>query len=417
MLQTFIITLREGVEAALVIAIAVSYLARIGRRDLFPTVYKAVVTALVASIGVAWLFTRIQWNQEAYEGWTQLVSAVFVFSMVVWMNRHARGVKGEIESGLQETSGARRARSGVFLFVFLMIFREGVETVLLLISVRFNTAGILEVFALCAGFACSILFGVSFVRGSIRINIGRFFRMTTVILMVVAVQLTITGFHELSEGGVLPSSREEMALIGPIVRHDVFFVVTILAMAAFLLLMDWRGRLQPRLDGLEGAALRKATWSASRERLWVVGSCAAATVFILALTAEFIYAKSATELSPATPLEVVDGRARIPVSVFSDGNLHRFTLQNDGVNIRMIVIRRPDQSLATALDACEICGSQGYYQDGANVICKNCASAIFVPTIGIAGGCNPVPLASRVEGDMLVVEAGDLIAGGRYFRH
>ncbi len=417
MLQTFIITLREGVEAALVIAIAVSYLAKIGRRDLFPAVYKSVVTALVASIGVAWLFTRIQWNQEAYEGWTQLVSAVFVLSMVVWMNRHASGVKGAIESGLQETSGSGRARSGVFLFVFLMIFREGVETVLLLAAVQFNTAGILEVFGLCAGFGLAILFGVSFVRGSIRIDIRRFFRMTTVILMVVVVQLTITGFHELSEGGVLPSSREEMALIGPIVRNDVFFVITILAMAAFMLLMDWRGRSKPSLDGMEGAALRKAVWTARRERLWMVGSCIAASVFILTLTGEFIYAKSATELSPGTPLEVVDGKARIPVSSVGDGNLHRFTLQNDGVNIRMIVIRRPDQTLATAFDACEICGSQGYYQDGANVICKNCASAIFVPTIGIAGGCNPIPLPSRIEGGMLVVEAGKLIEGLRHFRH
>jgi uncharacterized membrane protein len=366
---------------------------------------------------VAWLFTRIAWNQEAYEGWTQLASAAFVLSLVVWMNRHARGVKGAIESGLQETSGSRGARGGVFLFVFLMIFREGVETVLLLAAVQFNTAGILEVFALVAGLAASVLFGVSFVRGSLRVDIGRFFRITTVILTVVAAQLTLTGLHELSEGGVLPSSREEMALIGPVVRHDVFFVVLILAMAAFMLLMDWRGRRPPRLEGLEGAAFRKAAWSARRERLWVVASCAAAGVFILTLTGEFIYAKSATELSAAAPLTVVDGKARIPLAVFSDGNLHRFLLQDGGVNIRMIGIRRPDQTVATALDACEICGSQGYYQDGANVICKNCASAIFVPTIGIAGGCNPVPLASRVEGGMVVVETAALVAGARHFRH
>ena len=78
----------------------------------------------------------------------------------------------------------------------------------------------------------AILFGVMFVKGSVRINLQKFFRVTTVILFFVAAQLIISGLHELSENGVLPSSREEMALIGPIVRNDLFFFVTIVALAA-----------------------------------------------------------------------------------------------------------------------------------------------------------------------------------------
>ncbi len=88
MLQTFVITLREGVEAALVIAIAVAYLRKTGRLDLMPAVYRALVTAVIACFIAAWGFTKIDMNEDAYEGWMLLVSAVFVFSMVVWMNRH-----------------------------------------------------------------------------------------------------------------------------------------------------------------------------------------------------------------------------------------------------------------------------------------------------------------------------------------
>jgi high-affinity iron transporter len=267
------------------------------------------------------------------------------------------------------------------------------------------------------GLGLAVLFGVSFVRGSIRINLRSFFRMTTVILSVIVVQLAITGLHELSESQVLPSSRREMALIGPIVSNEAFFFVAILALAGVMLLMEYRRRRAPALDGLTGAALRKARWSVQRERLWMTASCAATTLFILAITAEFIYAKSTTELSTAIPVSVVNGMVSIPVATVSDGNLHRFSIEQDGASIRIIVIRRPDQSLVAAFDACQICGNQGYYQNGPNVICKNCGSAIFIPSIGTRGGCNPIPLESRVEGGQLVIPAGKILPGVKLFRN
>jgi high-affinity iron transporter len=408
MLQTLVIALREGVEAALVIAIAVACLRKIRREDLLTAVYRAFGVAVIASLFAAWLLSKARIGEEAYEGWTLLASAVFVFSLVVWMNRHARSLKGEIETRLQKSSAGTGAWWGVFLFVFLMVFREGVETVLMLAAVKFDSSGLLDTFGVVLGLALAVLFGVSFVRGTLRVNVRAFFKMTTAILMIVVAQLTITGLHELSEGRILPSSREEMALIGPIVRNDIFFFVAILAMAGTMLLMEWRGRRVASPAGLQGAALRKAKWSARRERLWVLGSCSATGLFILAITAEFIYAKAATELSAAVSVSAVDGVVRIPVSTVNDGNLHRFSIQSDGVTVRMIVIRRPDQTLAAAFDACEICGNQGYYQKGPNVICKNCASAIFIPTIGMKGGCNPIPLESRVESGQLIIEAGKL---------
>jgi FTR1 family protein len=415
MLQTFVIALREGVEAALVIAIAIAYLRKIERTDFLGTVYKACATAVFASIVVAALMSRLQMNAEHFEGWMLLASAVFVLTLVLWMNRHARGLKGEIETRLQQRTGRTASRWGIFLFVFLMIFREGVETVLMLMAFRFDTSGVMELLGTVMGLGLAVLFGVSFVRGTIRVNLRTFFRMTTVILMVVVLQLAITGLHELSEAQVLPSSRQEMAMIGPLVRNDVFFFVAILALAATMLLFEWRRRRAPEAPGLEGAALRKAKWSARRERLWVAASCSAASLFMLAITAEYIYAKSATELSAATELTVENGVARIPVAAVNDGELHRFAIQSAGVGIRIIAIRRPDQSIAVAFDACQICGNQGYYQKGPNVICKNCASAIYIPTIGSSGGCNPIALESRVEGDQVIIPAEKLFAGALHF--
>jgi FTR1 family protein len=411
MLSTFVITLREGVEAALVIAIAVAYLKKSGRLDLMPTVYRALATAVGACFLAAWGFTKIDYNEDAYEGWTLLVSAVFVLSLVVWMNRHGGKLKGEIETRLQKDTTAGSGQWGVFLFVFLMIFREGVETVLMLAAVRLDTSGILEAIGAILGIGLAVLFGVSFVRGTIRINLKQFFSMTTAILMVVVAQLAITGLHELSESQFLPSGPREMALIGPIVKNETFFFVTILALAAAMILLEWRQRRTPKVQDLQGAALRKARSSARRERFWMIASCTASCVFIVMITAEFIYARETTALSAAVPVALDNGAVRIPVAQVSGGNLHRFELNDAGTSVRFIVIEKADHTLATAFDACAICGTQGYYQKGPEVICRNCASAIVISTIGVAGGCNPIPLKSHIDGATLVIDAAALEPG------
>ncbi|HEX4274732.1 MAG TPA: Fe-S-containing protein [Bryobacteraceae bacterium] len=413
MLQTFVITLREGVEAALVIAIAVAYLRKTGRLELLPAVYRGLISAVIASFLAAWGFAKIGLSDDAYEGWTLLASAVFVFSMVLWMNRHGRKLKGEIETRLQKDAGGGSSW-GVFFFVFLMIFREGVETVLLLYGVvRLDTSSILEALGALLGIGLAVLFGVSFVRGTIRVNLKQFFQMTTAILLVVVFQLLITGLHELSESQVLPASSREMAIVGPVVKNDIFFFVTILALAAAMMLLEWRKRRAPITAGLEGAALRKAQWSARRERLWMTASCAASCIFILLITAEFVYTRQATALSPAEPVAFQNGAVRIPVASVSDGILHRFQLEDGGVSVSFIVMQKADKTLATALDACEICGKQGFYQKGNEIICRNCGSAIVPSTIGVKGGCNPIPLKSHVDGDMLVIDAAALDPAAR----
>jgi uncharacterized membrane protein len=79
-----------------------------------------------------------------------------------------------------------------------------------------------------------------------------------------------------------------------------------------------------------------------------------------------------------------------------------------GTSLRFLVIRKPNGNWGTALDACLICGTAGYRQDGSNVVCRNCASAIYIPTIGEAGGCNPVGVPSRLDSGALVIDVSKL---------
>src|SRR5438067_1134918 len=414
MLQAFIVTLREGVEAALIVGITVAYLAKIGRPELRKSVFAALAAAFLGSIGIAILLSRTQWNQDIFEGWIMLAAAFFVVTMIVFMMKTGRALKGKIEGKVGLLAG-QNAWFGLFLFVFLMILREGVETVLILGAVSLNSTELLSFLGTLLGVIVAILFGVMFVKGSVRVNLQKFFRITTMILFFIAVQLIISGLHELSENEVLPSSRREMAIIGPIVRNDLFFFVTIFALAALMVLFEVKRR-EPASVSASAAERRKAQWSARRERLWMASVYASSFLFILMVTAEFIYAKSVSALSPATELTFTNGQVNIPLTQVSDGDLHRFEARENGVAIRFWLYQKPDGKVASVFDACQICGPVGFYKGPNGVICKNCAAPINGQSVGTAGGCNPVPLKAEQSSDAIVIRETDIAAGARMFK-
>lgn len=414
MLEAFIVTLREGVEAALIIGITLAYLNKVQRPDLRRAVFIGLGAAFVASIGAAILLDRLQLNEDIFEGWIMLAAAVLVITMIVFMMRAGKKMKGEIESRLGAIAG-RGSQIGVFLFVFLMILREGAETVLFLASVSLNSTALLTFIGTLLGIFASVLFGVMFVKGSVRINLQKFFRVTTVILFLVAGQLIVSGLHELSENGVLPSSKQEMSLIGPIVTNEWFFVVMIVALAALMVLFDSRRRAPLPLPE-SAAEKRKVLWSARRERLWSTSVYATSFLFIVLVTAEFIYAKSASRLSPATPVSFVNGQASIPLTQVSDGDLHRYSVRENGTEIRFLLYQKPDGKVAAVFDACQICGPVGFFKGPNGLVCKNCAAPINSQSVGTPGGCNPVPLQSDLSFGSVVIHESDLAAGARLFQ-
>src|SRR5437762_7400298 len=414
MLQALIVTLREGVEAALIVGITLAYLSKIGRQDLRKPVYSGLAVASIGGVGIAILLARTHLNQDIFEGWIMLAAAFFVITMIVFMMKTGRKLKGQIETKVGALAG-RSSWVGLFLFVFLMVLREWVETVLMLGAVSLNSTELLSALGTLLGIGAAVLFGVMFVKGSVRVNLQKFFRITTVILFFVAAQLIISSLHELSENGVLPSSRREMAIIGPIVRNDLFFFVTILALAALLVLLEVKRR-QPATIPAAGAERRKALWSVRRERLWMASVYASSFLFIVLVTAEFVYAKSISTLSPATPVTFTDGQASIPLSQVSDSDLHRFSAKENGAEVRFWLYQKPDGKITTVFDACEICGSVGFYKGPNGVVCKNCAAPINGQAVGTKGGCNPIPLAADQTATAVIIKEADIAAGAHYFQ-
>jgi len=208
-LATFVIGLREGVEAALIVGIVAAFLVREGRRDALRSMWVGVGLAVLLCLGIGAALTfasaeLAERPQEIFEGALALVAVTLVTSMVVWMRRNARSLK----SGLEASAGSALARgtaTGLIVMAFLAVLREGFETSVFLLA-QINGAGSsgsAGAIGAGLGIVAALIIGYLIYRGGIRINLRRFFSVTGVFLVLIAAGLVVKAVGALDEGGVI----------------------------------------------------------------------------------------------------------------------------------------------------------------------------------------------------------------------
>ena len=254
MLQAFVITLREGLEAFLIVAISIAYLRKSRRSELVPAVRWGIGLAILLSIGAAELFYRAA-NQALWEGVLAITAAVSVTSLTVHMWRAAKRIKLDIEGHLHSSTmkTGTAAFTGVFLFTLLMITREGMETALLMGTLVFQMKAPADiVIGAVGGIAVAAFVASLWSRYGHRVNLGLFFQVTAVFLLIFVVQLFIYGFHELAEANLFPYSaplHQATEPYGPdgIYGHYLTYLLVLLPMAwlAFSSLVGGRKRMSP----------------------------------------------------------------------------------------------------------------------------------------------------------------------------
>ncbi|MCW2605370.1 MAG: putative Ferrous iron permease [Frankiales bacterium] len=207
MLGTYLIGLREGLEAALVVSILVAYLVKTGRRDALAPVWLGVAVAVVLSAGFGALLTftsaRLSFTaQEVLGGTLSIVAVAFVTWMVFWMRRTARSLKGELEGRIRSAL----VGGGVTLAVvaFFSVGREGLETALFLWAASQSSAGTRPLLGATLGLLTAVVLAYLLYRRSVRLDLGKFFQTTGALLIVVAAGVLSYGVHDLQEAGVLP---------------------------------------------------------------------------------------------------------------------------------------------------------------------------------------------------------------------
>jgi high-affinity iron transporter len=208
MLQAFVITFREGLEAFLIVAISLAFLRKSGSSHLIPAVKWGIVVSVGLSVFAGYLFSRAS-NQALWEGILALVAAVSVATLTVHMWRTARRIKGEIEGHLGQ-SAARQGTGawiGVFLFTLLMISREGMETALLMGTLLFQVRAVDIITGALLGIVAAGAVAWLWSKYGHRVNLGLFFQVTAIFLLIFVVQLLIYGFHELTEANLFAGSE------------------------------------------------------------------------------------------------------------------------------------------------------------------------------------------------------------------
>lgn len=212
MFPTFVIGLREGLEASLIVGIVAAFLGRQGRRDALRQVWigvgVAVAICMAVGVGLQIATTDLpQRQQEGLETVVGLFAVAMVTYMVLWMRKHARDLKGQLE-GAAAAALARGSARALVVMAFLAVLREGFETAVFLLA-TFRASGNAAASSTGAvlGIAVAVVLGYGVYRGGVRINLSRFFRATGVVLIVVAAGLVMTAVHTANEAGWLNAGQ------------------------------------------------------------------------------------------------------------------------------------------------------------------------------------------------------------------
>lgn len=273
MLPTFVIGLREGVEASLIVGIVAAFLRQRGARREMRWVWSGVALAIALCTGVAIVLEVVNENlpqreQERLETVIALVAVAMVTSMIVWMTRHSRGLRGELE----QAAGDALAEGSVWALVvmaFLAVLREGLETAVFLLSTfQASTDRTAAVSGAILGILLAVVIGWGIYRGGVRIDLGRFFTATGLVLVLVAAGLVAFAAHTAHEAGWLNVAQDQVVdlsglispgsipsalftgVLGiqpkPTVAEVVGWLAYLVPVAAFVILSSRRKRPQAR---------------------------------------------------------------------------------------------------------------------------------------------------------------------------
>jgi len=234
MLPTYLLSLREGLEAALIIGIVLGALQKIRRTDLASTVWFGTFLAVFLSILTALFLTTLGLRlegtaEEVYEGITMLIAAGLLTWMIFWMSRQARTLKAELEAGVNKAA-AGSGKASLFWLAFIAVVREGVELAFF-ITAAFFAGGYEDVSAntiqtltgVVLGLGTSILLGWSLFASTVRLDLRRFFQVTGFILILFAAGLVAHGIHEFNEVGWIPPLVEHIWDVNAVIDETSVF--------------------------------------------------------------------------------------------------------------------------------------------------------------------------------------------------
>ena len=221
MLPTYLLSLREGLEAALIIGIVLGAVSKIRRKDLAPAVWFGTLSAVIISILTAIILTSFGMSleeraEQIFEGVTMLIAAGILTWMIFWMGKQARFLKSELEDGVNKAAASTGKRA-VFWLAFMAVVREGVELAIFITAAFFagsqaeTSTNLIQILAgTILGLGTAVLLGYTIFATALRLDLRRFFQVTGILLILFAAGLVAHGVHEFNEVGWIPGVVEHV---------------------------------------------------------------------------------------------------------------------------------------------------------------------------------------------------------------
>ena len=224
MLPSFLLSLREGLEAALIIGIVLGALRKMNRKELNPVVWSGALAAGVLSLIAALILNAIGASLEGpaepiFEGITMMLAAGVLTWMIFWMHRQSRSIKGELEADVRRAT-LSTGKQALFALAFLAVAREGVELALFLTAAALASTAQMTLIGALLGLAASAVLGYILFATTIRLDLRRFFLVTGALLILFAAGLVAHGVHEFNEVGWIPAVVDHLWDINGLVHED-----------------------------------------------------------------------------------------------------------------------------------------------------------------------------------------------------
>mgnify|MGYP002713204562 CR=1 FL=1 len=224
MIASLLISLREGLEASLIIGIVLSYLRKTNQQAYRKYAWAGVVSAIVVSVAVAlgiqFIGAKLEGTaEEIFEGVMMMFAVIVLTWMIFWMRSQARTLKGDLETELETAVQATSPR-GLFAVTFFAVAREGIETALLLAATAFVTDGLTTVIGTLIGLSIAAILGVLVYASTIKLNMRHFFNVTSILLLLFAAGLFMGSIHEFQEAGIIPIIHEHVWNISHILDEN-----------------------------------------------------------------------------------------------------------------------------------------------------------------------------------------------------
>ncbi|MDQ0204014.1 putative membrane protein [Pectinatus haikarae] len=400
--------MEQGVTLAVPLGILLAILMNMETKAYKRTFFRALSWGFWGSVFIiaVKVGTRNAVSREVFESLAIAVAVFCEIAILLFFFRKNMRTKETIDKKVSGTIAAMVV--ALFLYHGMEIWLIPVTTMFTAAGDYFNITVLIRLVGFATGLGFSVLGGYLVHKAAAALYYQRLLfvftvQMAAILLQQIIFLIQIMMARQLLPGGLL------MKIMAPLINHQswiifvVFFVTVLVPVTLFL----QKKPLRPQ--GTDPAQYRKILMYAKHKLRWGTAVVISLCIMVSISSLGSVYANKKEALVPAIPVNAVDGNVSVSLDQVNDGHLHRYVYKASGGElVRFIIIQKGGSSYGVGLDACEICGPTGYYEKDGQVVCRLCDVIMNKATIGMKGGCNPIPVEYKVENGRVNVTQASL---------